>query len=164
VEPSVSTGRNRLKGDAAASKRAPAIVKPTLETSPGYVVVERNLWVKEMRLRRPADFRRVWSDGRSWAHPLFILWGMPNTLGITRVGITASRKVGNAVTRNRARRLLRESARHLYRETTTGWDIVLVARSALPGALQPQVESVLRSMLNRAGLLAADDSSVQQGV
>jgi ribonuclease P protein component len=117
-----------------------------------------------MRLRHPEDFRRVWSDGRSWVHPLFILWGMPNTLGTTRVGITASRKVGNAVIRNRARRLLRESARHLYRNTVAGWDIVLVARSALPNTMQPQVESALRSTLDRAGLLISDGSYPQQGV
>jgi len=116
-----------------------------------------------MRLRRPEDFRRVWSDGRSWAHPLFILWGMPNTLGTTRVGITASRKVGNAVVRNRARRLLRESARRLHQGIAAGWDIVLVARSALPNAMQPQVESALRSTLDRAGLLVSEGSSPQQG-
>ena len=116
-----------------------------------------------MRLRRPEDFRRVWSDGRSWAHPLFILWGMPNTLGTTRVGITASRKVGNAVVRNRARRLLRESARRLYRGIVAGWDIVLVARSALPNGKQPQVESALRLMLDRAGLFVSDGPSPQQG-
>lgn len=124
---------------------------------------ERNLWVKEMRLRRPEDFRRVWSDGRSWAHPLFILWVLPNALGTTRVGFTASRKVGNAVIRNRARRLLRESTRHLYREIAAGLDIVLVARSALPDAKQPQVESALRSALDRAGLLVSDGSSPQPG-
>jgi ribonuclease P protein component len=134
-----------------------------LRTSPEYVVSERCFWIKEMRLRRPEDFRRVWSDGRSWAHPLFILWGMPNMLETTRVGITASRKVGNAVVRNRARRLLRESARHLYQRIAAGWDIVLVARSALPNAVQRQVESALRSMLDRAGLLVSDGSSPQQG-
>jgi len=116
-----------------------------------------------MRLRHPEDFGRVWSDGRSWVHPLFVLWGMRNMLGTTRVGITASRKVGNAVTRNRARRLLRESARHLYRETAAGWDIVLVARSALPNALQPRVESELRSALDGAGLLVSDDPLPHQG-
>ena len=124
---------------------------------------ERGLWTKEMRLRRPEDFRRIWSDGRSWVHPLFVLWGIRNTLGTTRVGITASRKVGNAVIRNRARRLLRESARRLYRETAAGWDIVLVARSALPNAMQAHVESALRSTLDGAGLLVSDGPSPQQG-
>jgi ribonuclease P protein component len=114
--------------------------------------LERNLWQKDMRLRRPEDFRNVWSKGRSWAHPLFILWALPNHLKSTRVGITASRKVGNAVARNRARRLLREAVRHLYRRIGAGWDVVLVARSALLGAKMQQVEAALRLTLDRASL------------
>ncbi len=105
-----------------------------------------------MRLRRPEDFRHVWSTGRSWAHPLFILWALPNDGNRIRVGITASRKIGNAVTRNRARRLLREAARHLYGHMVSGWDLVLVARTSLVEAQEPQVESALRHVLGLAGL------------
>ncbi len=105
-----------------------------------------------MRLRRPEDFRHVWSTGRSWAHTLFILWALPNDGNRIRVGITASRKIGNAVTRNRARRLLREAARHLYGHMVSGWDLVLVARTSLVEAQEPQVESALRHVLGLAGL------------
>jgi len=80
------------------------------------------------------------------------LWALPNDLDHVRVGITASRKVGNAVARNRARRLLREATRHLYPHIATGWDLVLVARSALVTVKEPQVENALHSMLNLAGL------------
>jgi ribonuclease P protein component len=105
-----------------------------------------------MRLRRPEEFRRVWSTGRSWAHTWFVLWALPNDLDHVRVGITASRKVGNAVARNRARRLLREATRHLYPHIATGWDLVLVARPTLVTVKEPRVESALQSMLNLAGL------------
>lgn len=105
-----------------------------------------------MRLRRPEDFRYVWSTGRSWAHPLFILWALPNDCNCVRVGITASRKIGNAVARNRARRLLREAVRHLYGCMVMGWDLVLVARTSLVEVQEPQVESALRHVLGRAGL------------
>lgn len=105
-----------------------------------------------MRLRRPEAFRRVWSAGRSWVHAWFVLWALPNDLDHVRVGITASRKVGNAVARNRARRLLREATRHLYPHIATGWDLVLVARPALVKVKEPQVESALQSTLNLAGL------------
>lgn len=105
-----------------------------------------------MRLRRPDEFRRVWSTGRSWAHALFVLWALPNDLDYVRVGITASRKVGNAVARNRARRLLREAGRHCYPHIAKGWDLILVARPTLIKGKEPQVESALRSMLSLAGL------------
>ena len=109
-------------------------------------------WDKQMRLRRPEDFRRVRSEGQSWAHPLLILWGAPNALDVTRVGISASRRVGNAVQRNRARRLLREAMRPLYASVASGWDIVLIARSDLLTRKATQVEAALRLVLERAKL------------
>jgi len=105
-----------------------------------------------MRLRRPQDFRHVWDTGRSWAHPLFILWAAPNELAHTRIGITASRKVGKAVARNRARRLLREAVRHLYPYIVPGWDLVLVARGYLVGAKAPPVMEAVETVLKRADL------------
>lgn len=105
-----------------------------------------------MRLRRPEAFRRVWAAGRSWAHPLLVLWALPNDLECTRVGITASRKVGNAVERNRARRLLREAIRQLYAHIAPGWDIVLVARGPLVAEKVPRVLIGLRQLLERAQL------------
>jgi len=114
-----------------------------------------------MRLRRPEEFRRVWSAGRSWAHTSFILWALQNDLDHVRVGITASRKVGNAVARNRARRLLREATRRLYPHIAPGWDLVLVARPTLVTVKEPQVENALRSILTLAGLwtpLMEDDN------
>lgn len=117
------------------------------------MTIERCLWTKEMRLRRPEDFRAVWSEGRSWAHPLFVVWAMSNLVGHTRIGITASRKVGNAVARNRSRRLLREAARHLYSHMAVGWDVVLVARARILRASEGEVEDGLRSTLERAQLL-----------
>lgn len=105
-----------------------------------------------MRLRRPEEFRHVWAEGRSWGHSLFIMWALPNDVAHTRIGITASRKVGNAVRRNCARRLLREAVRQLYPHIVSGKDLVLVARASLPSTTEPQVEIALRHVLHKAGL------------
>ncbi|MCU0519777.1 MAG: ribonuclease P protein component [Anaerolineae bacterium] len=117
-----------------------------------------------MRLRRPEEFRRVRSEGRSWAHPLFVVWRAPNLLDHSRVGITASRKLGCAVERNRARRLLREGMRHLYAHIASGWDIVLVGRSGLLSAKEAQVEIALRLVLTRANLVSPPESGCDAGV
>ncbi len=114
--------------------------------------LERQIWQKAMRLRRPEEFKYVWSEGRSWAHPLLILWALPNDFNRVRVGVTASRKVGKAVARNRARRLLREAARLLYGHITPGWDVVLVARSSLLTVKAPEAMQALELLLHRSRL------------
>ena len=108
---------------------------------------------RRIRLRHSGDVERVFDEGKSWAHPLLVLVARPNELGLSRVGVTASRKVGGAVERNRAKRLLREAARHLYPQfETRGWDIMLIARPRLVEAKEIEVERALTSLLERAGL------------
>jgi ribonuclease P protein component len=107
---------------------------------------------RRVRLRRASDVRRVYDEGKSWVHPLLVLVARPNGLDISRVGVTASRKLGSAAARNRAKRLMREAARHLYSQFAGGWDIVLVARTRVLQAKEPQVEQALASLLKRSGL------------
>jgi ribonuclease P protein component len=108
---------------------------------------------RRIRLRRNRDVQRVYDEGRSWVHPLLVLIVLPNDVGFSRVGVTASRSVGSAVERNRAKRLLREAARHLYREfESKGWDIMLIARPKLVNVKEMEVERVLATLLERAGL------------
>jgi ribonuclease P protein component len=108
---------------------------------------------RRIRLRHSGDVQRVYDEGKSWAHPLLVLVIRPNDLGFSRVGVTASRSVGSAVDRNRAKRLLREAARHLYPTyESEGWDIVLIARPKLIEVQEMVVEKALASLLRRAGL------------
>ena len=108
---------------------------------------------RRIRLRHTRDVERVYDEGRSWAHPLLVLIIRRNELGYSRVAVTASRRVGGAVKRNRAKRLLREAARHLYPEfEAKGWDLVLIARPRLTEAKETEVEKALSSLLDRVGL------------
>lgn len=109
-------------------------------------------WPRSRRLTKKADVQRVRSQGRSWTHPLLVLVACPNDVGHTRVGMIASRRLGGAVARNRARRLLREAARLGYPHIPPGWDLLLIARPALAGARQPQVQLAFESLLRQAGL------------
>jgi ribonuclease P protein component len=86
------------------------------------------------RLPKRADFVRLTASRRKVATPAFLLQAAPapggKPLPLLRVGFTASRKVGNAVERNRARRRLRAlAAAILPHGARPDWDYVLVARS-----------------------------------
>ncbi|MBS0243825.1 MAG: ribonuclease P protein component [Proteobacteria bacterium] len=90
-------------------------------------------------LKRPAEFRRV-RGGARVAGPLFILEGRPRRpdtpahqiVGSARFGFTITRKVGNAVVRNRIRRRLREALRAIGAEVTRpDFDYVVVASRAV---------------------------------
>jgi ribonuclease P protein component len=57
-----------------------------------------------------------------------IVYGAPNGLPVTRLGLSVSRKVGGAVQRNRVKRLLREAFRAVQHDLPAGLDLVVVAR------------------------------------
>ncbi len=107
---------------------------------------------RSLRLRRASEIRRVYDEGRSWSHPLLAVVARPNGLAYTRLGFAASRSVGSAVVRNRARRLLREAARHLLPALAPGWDIMLIARAQIRGTCEQQVEGALSALLRRSEL------------
>lgn len=82
-----------------------------------------------------------------------VLIARANDLDETRIGVTASRTVGGAVARNRARRRLREAARRAETTMAKGWDVVLVARPGLSNANWPGVVGALSELIKRARLL-----------
>lgn len=79
-------------------------------------------------LKENYEFRRVYQRGSSAVSGSMVVYCRKNRLGRTRLGITASTKIGGAVTRNRARRRLREVYRLNRDKLQVGWDIILVAR------------------------------------
>lgn len=85
-------------------------------------------------LRRRADFLRA-AQARRTAMPAFVLQARRRgaaeaSEAAIRIGYTCSKKVGNAVARNRAKRRLREIARAILpREARAGWDYVLIGRA-----------------------------------
>lgn len=117
---------------------------------------------RRKRLRLTGDIRQVYAHGRSWTHPLVTLIARSNGLHLTRFGFTASRTVGNAVARNRARRLMRESVRRLYPRVEPGWDVMLVARARMVGVKERVVREALATLLTRSGLLKDHNCRVEE--
>ena len=64
-------------------------------------------------LTRNSDFRRAYTKGKSVVTPLVVVYLTRNRVKARRVGITTSKKIGNAVQRNRARRIIRAACREV---------------------------------------------------
>lgn len=113
---------------------------------------------KRFRLRKNSDFQRVYRKGPSWAHPLLVLYALRNDLGYSRFGFSASKRVGGAVVRNRARRLMREAIRLRQAMIADGWDVVIVARQPMGEANFHRVDQAVEQLLRRARLLKAAEN------
>lgn len=105
------------------------------------------------RLNHAADLAVVQQQGRSWRHPLAILLVRQGSGEVSRFAFIASRRVGKAVVRNRARRLLREAVRLHLDKIQPGWDCVWIARPLLPQASYAEVETAVLQLLERSKLL-----------
>ena len=88
----------------------------------------RYRFMKEQKLRRPAEFKRVYDGGAKAGDDRLLVFALANDLGVTRVGLSVSKKHGGAVKRNRIKRLLREAFRLGQHELPAGFDLVLIPR------------------------------------
>ncbi len=94
-------------------------------------------------LKKNTDFRNVYKNGRSYADKYLVMYVLENNKCINRLGISASRKVGNSVVRHRFARLVRESYRLHENIFNSGLDIVVVARKSAASVGFFEIESAL---------------------
>ena len=100
-------------------------------------------------------FKRVYSKGKSIAGAYLVLYYQKNNAARNVLGITVSKKIGKAVTRNRVRRLIRESYRLKEDNISVGYDLIFVARTKSVGTSLAAIQKDMQFLLKKSGLCAA---------
>lgn len=113
----------------------------------------RQTFPKAARLLKSADFDTVFNARQSVADRTLVVYGKANELGHPRLGLVVSRKVGNAVTRNRWKRTLREAFR-LSQHELPPLDFICLPRAGqqpTTAALQASLKRLAAKVARKAG-------------
>ena len=97
-------------------------------------------------LKKNADFKNVYTRGRSYANRLLVMYVLENGQKKNRLGISVSKKVGNSVIRHHITRLIREAYRLQEDVFNSGLDIVVIARASAKNASYFDIESALKHL------------------
>lgn len=116
----------------------------------------RNTFCKTERVLNFREFRKVYDKGERYSSRFFLLFvhkraeSAPGSDQTVRLGVTVTKKVGNAVQRNRCKRILREIFRHRKSQMKGGFDLVFnVKRSMLEASFQ-EVEAEFSRLISLA--------------
>jgi len=123
--------------------RAEDVRIPVEQAPPG----KRQTFRDASRIRRRPEFLRVYEGGQRLRLRLMTVVVLPNGLAASRLGIAATRKLGGAVVRNRAKRLVREVFRKA--DVPGGLDIVVIPRRDMLDVEYPSLEAEFRYALRR---------------
>ncbi len=107
-------------------------------------------------LRRKKDFSVIYNKGKSIGERYVVFFYKKNNLSYNRTAFLASKKVGNSVIRNRARRLMKESHRELKENETIGYDMIWIARNTIVKLKCADVKKSMEAALKKSGILKKD--------
>jgi len=108
---------------------------------------------KKEVLRRNTDFSGIYKTGISTGDRYVVVFHRKNNLSYNRIAFLASKKVGNSVTRNRARRLMKESYRQIKENFAIGYDIIFIARKTIIHSTCAEVKQSMEAAAKRARIV-----------
>ena len=104
-------------------------------------------------LKQNTEFHRAYGRGKVKASPALVTYVVKNRGQGIRIGITAAKKLGSAVERNRCRRIIRAAFSSIYPECSGNYDIVFVARFKTKKLKSSALEPVMRQHLTELGVV-----------
>lgn len=106
------------------------------------------------RLRKNEQFQEVFQKGNSAANKQFVLYSAKQEgQAAFRAGISVSKKIGNAVIRNRVKRLIREALSRLESKIPSGLDLIIIARPGVEAMSLDAIEQSLVHVMKRAKVI-----------
>ncbi len=113
------------------------------------------------KLKKRWEFQRAYQKGRKYWNRYFVIYVLHTRSNDIRLGITASKKVGKSVQRNRVKRVIRESFRQLRPRIKTGYDIVVVGRTPACRLTCQEAQDELAVLFQKASILNGSASATK---
>ena len=108
--------------------------------------------LKKTVLRGKSDFAAIYNRGKSVGEKYVVLFVKKNGLPYNRIAFLASKKVGNSVERNRAKRLMKESYRAIRETVAEGYDLLFIARRTIRDLKLADVKPSVEAAAAKAGV------------
>ena len=102
----------------------------------------------QQRLRHREEFSSVYAQRTRSGDQNLLIYAKPNDLGVTRIGLSVSRKHGNAVVRGKLKRWIREAFRLLQHELPEGLDLIIIPLNAEKASFKNYFKS-LKKLVNK---------------
>ena len=116
---------------------------------------------RRLRLTGSKRFSQIHRDGSSAANRYLVIRFLPNGLDRSRFGFITSKRIGNAVVRNKVKRRLREAVRQT--RVRVGWDAVFIARTGVEKAGYQELKQAADNLLRRSRLVRGEDPAANTG-
>lgn len=100
-------------------------------------------------------FRRLYRSKKCYVYPQVVVYVSKNKGNVFRYGITTSKKIGNAVKRNRSRRVIRAALTEIVKgcNVSGGYDVVIVARTRCAFVKSTELFNVVKDCLEKSGVI-----------